>query len=102
MAATLFAHHDLVEARARGPRRPAQGRRRYAWAAKTPTEKLKAEKKDLEERLEAVRTFLATRVLWTAHARDMAARLGPAIALTSFQGAAELEGGKGEPSGCSR
>ena len=69
---------------------------RYAWAAKVPTAKLQDEKKDLEQRAEALRTFLSTRVLWTAHARDMAARLGPAIVLTSFQGAAELEGGKGK------
>ena len=95
VAATLFARHRLTEARAEA-RAAREDDARYAWAAKTPTEKLQEEKKDLEGRAEAIRTFLSTRVLWTAHARDMSARLGPAIALTSFQGLAELEGGKGK------
>jgi hypothetical protein len=94
-AATLFVQHRLGDARA-GARAAGEDDARYAWAAKIPTGKLKEEKADLEQRAEALRTFLATRVLWTAHARDMASRLGPAIVLTSFQGAAELEGGKGK------
>ncbi len=95
-AATLFLRHRLGDARA-AARAATADDAHYTWAAKIPTEKLKDEKKDLEQRSEAIRTFLSTRVLWTAHVRDMAARLGPAIALTSFQGAAELEGGKGKP-----
>jgi hypothetical protein len=95
VAATLFLHHHLGEARAEARAARADDAH-YAWAAKIPTPKLQEEKKDLEQKAEALHTFLATRVLWTAHARDMATRLGPAIALTSFQGAAELEGGKGK------
>jgi hypothetical protein len=93
VAATLFAHHRLTEARV-DARAAREEDARYAWAAKVPTEKLQEEKKDLEQRAEALRTFLSSRVLWTAHVRDMAARLDPAIVLTSFQGVAELDGGK--------
>lgn len=93
VAATLFAHHRLTEARV-DARAAREDDARYDWAAKVPTEKLQEEKKDLEAKAEALRSFLSTRVLWTAHARDMATRLDPAIVLTSFQGVAELEGGK--------
>ncbi len=93
VAATLFARHRLADARA-GARAAAAEDARYEWASKISTSKLQDDRKDLEQRAEALRTFLATRVLWTAHTRDMAARLGPAIILTSFQGTAELEGGK--------
>jgi Tfp pilus assembly protein PilN len=96
VAASLFLRHHLIEARAEA-RGALNEDARYAWAARVPTDKLRAEKKDLEQRLDSVRTFLASRVSWTAHARDMAARLGPAIILTSFQGTAELEGGRGKP-----
>ena len=95
VAATLFLRHHLGEARAEARAVKAEDAR-YAWAAKVPTEKLKQEKLDLDQKAEAIRTFLSTRIVWTAHARDMAARLGPAISLTSFQGVAELEGGKGK------
>ncbi|HEY2157700.1 MAG TPA: hypothetical protein VGH33_18870 [Isosphaeraceae bacterium] len=95
VAATLFVQHRLGDARA-GARAAENDDARYDWAAKTSTSKLQDEKKDLEQRAEALRTFLSTRVLWTAHTRDMATRLGPEIVLTSFQGTAELEGGKGK------
>lgn len=93
VAATLFVRHRLGEAQAEARAARAEDAR-YTWAAKVSTEKLKDEKKDLEQRAEALRTFLSTRVAWTAHVRDMAARLGPTIALTSFSGLAELDGGK--------
>ncbi len=95
VAATLFVRHHLGDARAAARAAQAEDSH-YAWAAKLSTAKLQEERRDLEERGAALRTFLSTRVLWTEHARDMAARLGPAIVLTSFQGAAELEGGKGK------
>jgi hypothetical protein len=95
VAATLFLRHRLGDARAEA-RAAKDHDAHYAWAVSTPTPKLQEEKKELEQKAEALRNFLETRVLWTAHARDMAGRLGPAIALTSFQGAAELEGGKGK------
>jgi hypothetical protein len=95
-AAALFVHHNLGKARAEARAARAEDAR-YEWAAKAPTPKLLEEKSDLAARAEAIRSFLATRVLWTAFARDMAARLGPEIALTSFQGTAELEGGKSKP-----
>jgi hypothetical protein len=93
VAATLFVRHRLGEAVAEA-RAARNEDGHYAWAAKIPTEKLREEKKDLVQRAEALRTFLSTRIVWTAHIRDMAARLGPVIMLTSFQGLAELEGGK--------
>ena len=95
VAATLFARSRLGDARAEARAARAEDAR-YAWAAKIPTGKLKEEKLDLDEKAKAIRTFLSTRIVWTAHARDMAARLVPAISLTSFQGIAELEGGKGK------
>lgn len=96
VAATLFLHHRLGDARAEA-RAARSEDDRYAWAAKTPTPKLEEERRDLEQKAEALRTFLATRIVWTAHTRDLATRIDPAIALTSFQGVAELEGGKSKP-----
>lgn len=93
VAASLFAHNRLGDARAEARAARAEDAR-YAWAARISTDKLKEERRDLEQKAEALRTYLSTRVVWTAFARDMAARLGPAITLTSFQGTAELEGGK--------
>src|SRR5258708_9718004 len=52
---------------------------------------LRKEKTDLEGRVEAVRSFLAGRVAWTAYTTDVAARLPSGALLTSFQGSAELD-----------
>jgi hypothetical protein len=80
VAATLFIRYRLTEARAEA-RAAREDDARYAWAAKITTEKLQEEKKDLEQRAEAIRTFVSTRVLWTAHTRDLAARLKKAGAM---------------------
>ena len=54
-------------------------------------EKLEKEKSELRDKVEAVRRFLATRVLWTAYTHDLPVRLPPRAQLVSLQGLCELE-----------
>lgn len=68
----------------------AQNRQRD-WLAKVTDAQLSAEKQDLERRVDAVHRFLASRVLWTSDAREVAARLPAGATLTSLQGASDLE-----------
>ena len=55
-----------------------------------PPAKLEKEKNDLREKVDAVRRFLATRVLWTAYTHDLPRAAGRAQ-LVSLQGLCELE-----------
>ena len=64
---------------------------KYGWAKTLPIETLRAEKKDLEERIESTRSFLATRILWTSYARALAGRLTPELSLVSIQGIFEID-----------
>jgi hypothetical protein len=51
---------------------------------------LEKEKKDLQQRVDTIRKFVDSRVLWTAYTCDLPARLPPAVEMTCLQGVAEL------------
>jgi hypothetical protein len=65
----------------------------HAWAAEVDDQSLEKEKKDLEQKVAAVRGFLETRVLWTSYTRDAASRLTENMSLKSFTGVNELATG---------
>jgi hypothetical protein len=48
--------------------------------------RLASDKKALEQKVEAVRTFVGSRILWTAYTRDIAARMPANTRLTMFTG----------------
>ena len=64
---------------------------RYPWASSVSTADLDREKKDLEVKVEAFRSFVATRILWSRYTHDISVRLPASISLSSFQGTFELE-----------
>jgi hypothetical protein len=96
IAVTLFLQTKTSNARA-AVRTARAADVKFTWAAKLDTEKLLAEKKELDQRAEALRKFLDTRILWTTYAHDIADRLAPEIALSSFQGASDLDAIGGKP-----
>lgn len=63
-----------------------------------PEAALRKEQKDLEQKVEAVRKFLAGRVLWSAHLHELTARLPASAPLMSLHAQCELDRGgkKGE------
>jgi hypothetical protein len=69
------------------------------WAASLSEQQLEKEKKDLQQRIEPIRKFLSTRVLWTSYAHDIPTRLPANAWLSSFEGICELEAGKKKESG---
>jgi hypothetical protein len=52
---------------------------------------LEKEKKDLEQKVEAIRRFVSSRIIWTSYTHDIASRLPASATLNSFQGLCELE-----------
>jgi hypothetical protein len=56
-----------------------------------PAAQLEKEKKDLEQKVEAVRRFVGSRILWTSYTHDISARLPDSATLNSFYGLCELE-----------
>jgi hypothetical protein len=52
---------------------------------------LEKEKKDLEQKVEAVRRFVSSRIIWTSYTHDIASRLPASATLNSFHGLCELE-----------
>jgi hypothetical protein len=64
---------------------------RHACLAGTAPAKLEMEKRELREKVDAVRQFLATRILWTAYTHDLPSRLPTNAQLVSLQGLCELE-----------
>jgi hypothetical protein len=64
---------------------------KFRWAAALTVEKLQAERKDLESRVDAIRAYLSGRVVWAATLRALAARLTPELAISSVQGFYELD-----------
>mgnify|MGYP000856976578 CR=1 FL=1 len=59
-------------------------------ASASPRE-LEKEKKDLSAKVDAVRRFLESRILWTAYTHDLPGRLPADAMLTSLHGLCELE-----------
>jgi hypothetical protein len=90
VAATLFLQHRLESHRTEvATVRAADAG--FAWAAKLPIQKLQEEKKNLEQRVESIRSFLASRSIWTNYSRDLSGRLPPELAMVSVVGNHELE-----------
>jgi hypothetical protein len=52
---------------------------------------LEKEKKDLEQKVEAVRRFVSSRIIWTSYTHDIASRLPASATLNTFHGLCELE-----------
>jgi hypothetical protein len=64
---------------------------RHPCLASTAPAKLEKEKSELRERVDAVRRFLATRIIWTGYTHDLPGRLPTNAQLVSLQGLCELE-----------
>jgi Tfp pilus assembly protein PilN len=74
----------------------------HAWMESLTEQQIEQERQDLKQKVAALRKFLGSRVTWTSHQRALAACIPDNVALTSFQGASELEsgqktGGQGKP-----
>jgi Tfp pilus assembly protein PilN len=90
VAATLFLQHRLESHRNEAATARA-GDAGFAWAARLPIQKLQEEKKNLEQRIESIRSFLASRSIWTNYTRDLSGRLPPELVMTSVVGNHGLE-----------
>jgi hypothetical protein len=66
---------------------------KHAWVAKMDEKKIEAEKKELGLRLNAVKEYLDTRILWSAYTRDLASHIPESIVLRSLAGQCDLEMG---------
>jgi hypothetical protein len=64
---------------------------RRDWLAPLAEQQLGKEKMELEQRVDAIRKFLSTRIVWTAYTHDIPSRLPADATLNSFQGLCELE-----------
>jgi len=67
---------------------------RHAWLGPVADDALRKEKTELGAKVEAVRGYLETRILWSAYTRDLSARLPETILMSSFDGLCEFEPGK--------
>ena len=63
---------------------------RRPWQDRVSEADLQKEKKDLEQSVESIQRFLASRILWTAYTRDVAQRLPVGATLSSFFGVCEM------------
>lgn len=70
---------------------------KYRWLGTRQAGELDKEKKTLEQKDKTAEAFLASRIIWSEHVRDVASHLPPNTRITSLQGAGELENlsGKG-------
>lgn len=62
-----------------------------AWLTSRQQGELQKEQQDLTLRVDAVRKFVGSRIIWTNYTHDIAARLPEQAVLISFQGMSELE-----------
>ncbi len=92
---TLFLHskHESVQQAFRMVRSESS---KHKWMDKVGDEKLEKEKKDLTLKVETIRDYLSSRILWSAYTRDVSVRLPESILLTSMSGVCELEAVKGK------
>jgi hypothetical protein len=89
---TLFLDAKFATARNAFARVRAETAK-HRWIEKVDDAKLEKEKKELGQKVEAVRNFLGTRVLWSAYTRDASDRLPESIMMKSFVGLCELDTG---------
>jgi hypothetical protein len=87
MGLMLWVHGENLASRCES----VQTENRKHQCLMLPQEQLEKEKKDLKQRVEAVRGFLASRILWTSYTHDIPARLPANALLNSMQGICELE-----------
>jgi hypothetical protein len=76
-------HEDYSAVQAENARRP--------WAMTTPLTQMENEKKDLQQKVDAIGTYLGGRILWSSYTHDIAARLPATATLNSLQGLCEME-----------
>jgi hypothetical protein len=70
---------------------------RHAWVGKKSQADLVKEKQELTAKVDSVRKFVTTRVLWTKYTHDVSERLPDEATLIAFQGISEMEqSGKGK------
>jgi hypothetical protein len=98
LCVTLFLHSTYESAR-RAYAKVRVESDKHRWVAKVDDEKLEKEKKELEQKIEAIQAYLNSRILWTAYTRDASSRLPETIVLKSFDGLCELDMGKGRVKG---
>jgi hypothetical protein len=87
LATFLLGQHQAELGRMLADSRQRQAS--YTWLEKRPVSDLDAERSRLSAQVETIRTFLETRILWTACIRDLADRLPENMALASLDGHAE-------------
>jgi hypothetical protein len=61
------------------------------WLKSLSEPQLQNEKKELELRVDGMRKFLDTRIIWTAYTHDLPSRLPDNATINSFQGVCEME-----------
>jgi hypothetical protein len=61
------------------------------WLSAKTDPQLLAERQELERRVEAIRKFLATRIVWTSYTQDIPSRMPANATLNSFQALCEME-----------
>ncbi len=72
----------------------------HVWLESLDEQDLEKEKKDLSLKVEAVRKFLGTRVVWTSYVRDIPTRLPKNVSMNGMDGMCDLEvSGKKKESG---
>lgn len=70
----------------------------HACLATAKPGRLEKDKQDMQKKVEAVRSFLDSRILWSTYTSDIAARMPSNVVLQSFQGKNALNcGGKTRP-----
>ncbi len=62
-----------------------------AWLENVQQPQLQKEKQELEQKVESIRRFVGTRIIWTEYTRDIAERLPTTATLVSFTGQCEME-----------
>ncbi len=87
MAAVLVQHGRTLDASLAAS--AGQNQSSPEFAARGAAE-LETEKRELEQRVGAVRRFLGSRTLWTPYTRDLPSRLPHNVFLASLQGTCEL------------
>ena len=68
----------------------------HTWMESVPEVELEKQKRELQQKVTAVKKFLDGRITWTSYGRELAASLPDNVFLTSFQGVCELGTGGGK------
>src|SRR5206468_5149510 len=61
-------------------------------------QELEKDRKELTQKVEAIRKFVSTRIQWTGYTSDISAALPPRATIHSLHGLCELESGAGKKS----